>query len=199
MKHIQFAILAATLLPAAVGTDAAPSLVSLSAGAFMIVKPEEYRGAYSSPELLDERPNTNWSAPRGVLTPQRMVIALPEKTILKTLIFDCAQGVSYAGSCAKDISIEMSDTSERDGFKSIGEVSLKEGADGQTFPVAAGIAGRWVRLTVENNHGSQDLIQPERFRATGTPRTHQTGPAASGTSTYVLCDYHLPTQGPSVA
>src|SRR5258708_21285207 len=132
MKHTHFAIPAATLLPAAVGTDAAPSLVSLSAGAFMIVKPEEYSGAYSSLELLDERPNTNWSAPRGVLTPQRMVIALPEKTILKTLIFDCAQGVSYAGSCAKDNSLERCGASGRDGLKSGDEPALKDAGAGQS-------------------------------------------------------------------
>ena len=176
-----------------------PSLVSLSAGAFVVKKPQEYSSAYSVLELLDERPTTNWSGPRGVVTPEAIVIALPEKTVLKSVEFDCS-GVSsaYTGSCAKDISVEMSDANENDGYQKIAEISLKEGADNQQFPVSAAVPGRWVRLTVKNNHGSPDFIQLNDFRATGAQLTHTAPPEVSGTYNSDLGDVHLRQEGTSV-
>ena len=174
------------------------SLVSLSAGAFVVKKPGEYSQAYSVLELLDERASTNWSAPRGVVTPQTIVIELPEKSVLKSVEFDCAEGVSYAGSCAQDMSVEMSDTNAESGFQKIADVSIKEGSDKQRFPVSAEVPGRWVRLTVKNNHGSKDFIQLNDFRAYGTQLSQTPFPDVSGTYTSDLGDVHLKQEGTSV-
>jgi outer membrane protein OmpA-like peptidoglycan-associated protein len=174
-----------------------PSLVSLSAGAFVVKKPQEYSQAYSVLELLDERSKTSWSAPRGVLDPQVIVIALPEKTVIESLEFDCS-GVSYAGSCAKDVTVEVSDAGENDGFQKVADVSLKEGADGQKFPVSSEEPGRWVRLTLKNNHGSKDFIQLNDFRATGTQLTRTPPPDVSGTYDTSFGYLHLRQQGTSL-
>jgi outer membrane protein OmpA-like peptidoglycan-associated protein len=175
------------------------SLVSLSEGAFPLQRPTEYSGAYSTIELMDERSKTNWTSAKGSTGPQVFVFGLAERAILKTVEFDCS-GISaaYTGSCAKDISVEVSDVNEISGYRMIADVSLKEGENNQKFAVGAEIAGRWVRLRVKNNHGSQDFIQLNEFRATGTRLTHTTFPDVSGTYDTELGDFHLRQQGTSV-
>ena len=177
-----------------------PSLVSLSAGAFPVKRPTEgYNSSVS--ELMDELPKSHWRSAAGATGAQAFVIALPEKTVLKTVEFDCAYDLfGHEGVCAKDASVEISDTSEVDGFQKIADVSLKEGADDQKFAVSAEISGRWVRLTVKDNHGSKDFTQVNDFRATGSQLTHTSPPDVSGTyEAGTMGELHLRQEGTSVS
>jgi outer membrane protein OmpA-like peptidoglycan-associated protein len=179
--------------------DREPSLVSLSAGAFPVKKPTEAYGS-SVLELMDELPVSHWRSASGVTDPQVFVMELPDKTVLKTVEFDCAYDLfEHEGVCAKDVSVEISDKGEADGYQKIAEASLKEGADNQKFPVSSEIPGRWVRLTVKNNHGSKEFIQLNDFRARGTQSTHTPLPNISGTyATGTWGDLHLKQEGTSV-
>ena len=67
-----------------------PSLVSFSSGALIVQAPAEYGSGWSAFWMLDEKPDSGWASPEGVLTPAVTVIALPEKTVLKRLEFDTA-------------------------------------------------------------------------------------------------------------
>ena len=180
------------------------SLVSLLAGAYVVKRPNEWGEYQSSFNLLDERLSSKWATDRGVISPQTIVIALPEKTLLKTLEFSNGSvDAQFTGCGAKDISVEMSDTSESDGFQKIADVSLKEREDNQQFPVSAEIPGRWVRLIVKNNHSSDpdNTIELTEFRAFGTQLTHTPLPEVTGT--YSGEDYtgpvHIKQEGTSVA
>jgi outer membrane protein OmpA-like peptidoglycan-associated protein len=181
-----------------------PSLISLSAGAFPVKTPPE-SGMYPNRtvmELLDERAKSDWWRSVSSNTePQIFVLALPEKTLLKTVEFDCAEDLfSREGACAKDVSVEVSDANENSGYQTIADVSLKEGADNQKFPVSAEVAGRWVRLTLKNNHGSKDQFQLNDFRATGTQLTHTSFPEVSGTyEGGRMGELHLRHEGVSVS
>src|SRR5262245_12667677 len=57
--------------------DAEPSLVSLSAGAIIVKKPQEYSSNWSAVWILDERSKSGWATPKNVTAPQVIVIALP--------------------------------------------------------------------------------------------------------------------------
>lgn len=189
--------------PANGASDAArrePSLVSLSAGAFPVKTPAEGYKYTAATELLDERPKSTWRSASGATGPLVFVLALPEKTMLKTLEFDCAYDLfGREGSCARDVSVEMSDANENEGYQKIGDVSLKEGADNQRFPVSAEIAGRWVRLTLNSNHGSKEFFQLNDFRATGTQLTQTAFTDVSGTYESNLGELNLRQEGTSVS
>jgi outer membrane protein OmpA-like peptidoglycan-associated protein len=179
------------------------SLVSVAAGAYVVKRPKEWMADQSAFHMLDEKERTFWSTPRGDISPQTIVIALPEKTLLKTLEFDNSHIASqFAASSAKDITVEMSDTSENDGFQTIAEVSLKDRQDHQRFPVSAEVAGRWLRLNVKNNHNPEDndnCIQLSEFRGFGTQLTQTPMSNISGTyDTYFTGGLHLKQQGTSV-
>jgi len=174
-----------------------PSLVSFSAGALVVVRPEEYGGNWNALAIIDERPESGWATPQGIISPQTAVIELPERTLLKTLTFDLS-GTDGAKRGAKDVMVEMSDTSATSGFQKIGQVVLKDKVDNQTFPVTADAPGRWVRLTVQTNHGATDYMELMDFRATGTQLTHTPVANISGTYNTDYNQFHVLQEGTSL-
>ena len=183
--------------------EAEQSLVSVSAGAYVVKRPREWMDDESAFHMLDEKPRTVWASPRGDINEETIVIALPEKTLLKTLEFDNSHvDAQFTGCSAKDITVEMSDTSENDGFQKIADVSLKDREENQRFPVSAEVPGRWVRLTIKNNHNPSDqdnTIELSEFRAFGEQFTHTPLPNISGTyETYFTNSLHLKQEGMSV-
>jgi len=181
--------------PAAAAPE--PSLVSFSAGALIVVTPPEYGGSWSALSIIDERPESGWATPEGVVSPQIIVIGLPEKTVLKTLTFDLGR-TDGTGRGAKDILVEMSDTSATADFQKIGQVALKDKVNNQTFPVQAEIAGRWVRLTIQKNHGSTQYVELMDFRASGKQLTRTPVANVSGTYDTDYNQFHVLQEGTSL-
>ena len=173
------------------------SLVSFSAGALLVVSPPEYGSGWSALGIIDERPESGWATPEGVLGPQVFAIELPEQTVLKTLTFDLA-GTDGAGRGAKDVLVEMSNTDAKSGFQKIGQVVLKDKVNNQTFPVQAEVPGRWVRVTAQTNHGANDYLELMDFRATGKQLTHAPVANISGTYDTNYNQFHVRQEGTSL-
>jgi outer membrane protein OmpA-like peptidoglycan-associated protein len=174
-----------------------PSLISFSAGAVIVQKPQEYGGDWTAFNLLDENPKTGWAAPKGVTTDQVTVIELPERTLLKRLEFDTGS-VDGAQRSVKDIEVEMSDKGPADGFQKIAGVTLLNRLDHQQFPVSAEVPGRWVRLTTKNNFGAADYIELTDVRGYGTQLTHTPPGDVTGTYDTNSGPMHLLQQGTSI-
>lgn len=184
--------------PAASNTSSRRSLVSLSAGALVVKKPDEFDAEkWSAIRLLDEHPASGWSTPKGAIAPQTIVIALPEKTLLKSVTFDTGAR-DKADRGAKDITVDVSDINDKEGFQKIADVSLEDKKDNQEFPVSAEVPGRWVRLTIKNNHGSPEFTELFDFRATGMQLTQTPFPDVSGTYATNYGDFHLKQEGTSI-
>jgi outer membrane protein OmpA-like peptidoglycan-associated protein len=184
---------AATEVPAA----DQPSLISFSSGALIVQKPQEYSDSWSAFWLLDEKASSGWATPEHVITPQTIVIALPERTQLDRLSFDTGR-IDGDGRGAKDVSVEMSDTSATSGFQPIASVSLQDKADNQSFPVSAQVPGRWLRVVVKNNHGSPQYTELFEIRGYGKQLTQTPFPDTSGTYDTSYGKFHLKQEGTSV-
>lgn len=184
--------------PAVAAAVSARSLVSLSAGALVVKKPQEYSDGWSAFWLLDERPQSGWAAPQGVTTPQTTVIALPEETVLDAVEFDTASA-DCDGCAAKGILVEVSATGATGGFARVADVVLKDKADRQRFPVSAQVPGRWVRLTVKGNQGSTEYVELMDFRATGRQLTKTPLNDISGTYETNYGLFHVRQEGTSVS
>src|SRR5947208_2575149 len=65
-----------------------PSLVAMSSGAYIVKRPSEWMDRESAYALLDENPDSFWATQRGTVSPQTIVIALAERTLLKSVEFD---------------------------------------------------------------------------------------------------------------
>jgi len=150
--------------------------------------------------LLDERSDSGWATPRGMVGPQELLIVLPEQSIIRTLEFDSAStdGDSAGSRAAKDVVVEVSDTGPTGGFEVVATLSLKPKADKQRFAVGKPVAGRWVRLTIKNNHGSAEYIELMDFRAYGEQKTKTAVPNLSGTYATNYSNFHLRQDGAAV-
>jgi len=177
------------------------NLTSYANGAWMLKKPAEYDESWSAFWLLDERAQTGWATPKGTVTPQELLIVLPEQSVIKTLEFDSASadGDGEGSRTAKDIVVEVSNTGPASGFETIATLSLKAKQDKQRFTVAKAVAARWVKLTIKNNHGSQEYIELFDFRAYGEQKTKTPAPSVSGTYATNYSNFHLQQDGASVS
>jgi OmpA-OmpF porin, OOP family len=203
-RTIAHCLAAAIALPS-ICAAAAPApdefnLVSFANGAWILKKPAEYDSGWSSLRLLDERNDSGWTAPKGQVGPHEMLIVLPEQSVIKELEFDSARadGDAAGSRSAKDIVVEVSNAGPASGFEVIAKVSLKPKADKQRFAVSKAIAGRWIRLTIKNNHGSAEYVELMDFRAYGEQKTKTAVPNLSGTYATNYSNFHLRQDGAAV-
>ncbi len=189
----------AAAAPAAAAADV--DLTSFANGAWIVRRPPEYDESWSAFWLLDERSQTSWATPKGSVGPQELVVVLAEQSIIRSVEFDDAasDGEADGARSAKDVVVEVSDQGPASGFQVVATVTLKPRADHQRFAVAKQVAGRWVKLTIRNNHGSPDYIELAEFRAWGEQKTKTPAPDLSGTYRTTFSDFHLQQDGGTVA
>jgi len=197
------AAVVATVAIAATPAAALSNEVNLSSyanGAWILKKPAEYDEGWSAFWMLDERSDSGWATPKGSVGPQELLVVLAERSVIKVLEFDSAKvdGDSAGSRSAKDIVVEVSDVGPAAGFAVIASVSLKPKTDKQRFVVSKPMPGRWVKLTIKNNHGSSEYIELMDFRALGEQLTKTALPTLSGTYQSTFGNFHLQQQGAMV-
>ncbi len=173
------------------------SLVSFSSGALLVEKPPGYDFAWDIIWIMDENPKTGWCCPKGKISNNVCVIELAEKSVFERVEFDTGfiDGIKRG---AQDIDIELSNDGPSKGFTKILSTSLVDKKDNQSFSVTVETSGKWLRLTIKNNHGSNDYTELMDFRAFGKQLTKTQLPDVSGTYKTNFNDFHLRQQGASV-
>lgn len=185
--------------PAATGSDI--NLTSYANGAWMLKKPTEYDESWSAFWLLDERSKTGWATPKGTVSPQELLIVLPEESVIKTLEFDTASadGDPEGSRSAKEVVVQVSNVGPASGFETIATLSLKARQDKQSFVVSKLMPARWIKLTIKKNHGSTEYIELFDFRAYGEQKTRTAAPNVSGTYATNFQNFHLQQEGASLS
>ena len=173
------------------------SLTSFSSGALLMEKPPGYDSVWDFIWIMDENPKTGWCSPKGKVSNNVSVIELAEKSVLESIEFDTGN-IDGSGRGAKDIVLEISADGISSGYAKIKSVSLSDKKDNQTFQVTDNTPGKWLRLTIKNNHGSKDYTELMDFRAYGKQLTMTKLADISGTYKTNFNDFHLRQQGTSV-
>ena len=173
------------------------SLVSFSSGALLVETSPEYSAAWGNIWIMDENPKTGWCCPQGRILNNVLVIELAEKSVLERLEFDTGYA-DKKGRGAKDIIVELSDDGPAEGFTEIASVSLLDREDNQSFSVTVDKSGKWLRLTIKNNHGDSEYTELMDFRAFGKQLTKTPLADVSGTYETNYHDFHLRQEGTSV-
>jgi hypothetical protein len=173
------------------------SLASFSSGALVVERSPEYSAAWGNIWITDENPKTGWCCPSGQISNNVIVIELAEKSVFGRLEFDTGFG-DGKGRGAKDIVVELSNDGPTEGFTEIASVSLNDREDNQGFPVTVDKSGKWVRLTIKDNHGDSEYTELMDFRAYGEQLTKTPLADVSGTYATNYNDFHLRQEGTSV-
>ncbi|MGH9820441.1 MAG: OmpA family protein, partial [Pyrinomonadaceae bacterium] len=178
-------------------------LLAFASGTIFAQKPPEHSAGSSSwgaLGLIDEIPGRGWAMDLGPdQSGTSMVLEMPEKSLLKTLVFDTGQAEDKTS--AKDITVEISDVSATTGFEEVLSTSLADHKDGQVFELEKHIPGHWVRLTVKNNYGSDKWTEIMEFRGYGDQMTN-TPPTGSINGTYKMSafgPFHIKQDGTTVS
>lgn len=154
------------------GAPTAPEadLLAFSTGVRIAQEPadaDDAQMAWSPFNLIDESLQTDWT---GAIAPTPVfVFELPERSELNRFAFDNSF-LTNEDKSPKDVTVELSDTSATEGFQPVLKATLVKNTDGQSFKASQVIAGRWVRLTIHNNYGSENTGL-NGFHAYGRPLT----------------------------
>jgi outer membrane protein OmpA-like peptidoglycan-associated protein len=169
------------------------NLLSLEEGTLPVVVPQSYSG-WNAENMLDNGTKSGWACAKGNVKNNVFVFEMTEPAVLERFEFDNASADTKDAG-AKDILVEVSNTSETAGFVKVLETALADKRDGQSFPSAKAPASRWVRLTIKTNQGSTTYSELFSFRGYGKRPTSSTPENISGTYSTNYCDFHLRQQG----
>jgi outer membrane protein OmpA-like peptidoglycan-associated protein len=178
-------------------------LLAFASGTTFAKMPQEHSPGSSNwgaLGLIDEIPGRGWAMDGGgESVNETMVLEMPERSLLKTFVFD--NGSAEEKTSAKDIVVEISDSSATSGFVEVLATKLADNIDGQSFELEKPIAGRWVRLTVQSNYGSEQWTEIMEFRGYGEQLT-TTAPSNSISGTYEMSSFgpfHIKQDGTAVS
>ncbi len=189
-----FGLLFATISSVSIATDEQlTNLLSLEEGTLPVVVPKSY-GGWNAENMLDNGTKSGWACAKGNVKDNVFVFEMTEPAVLERFEFDNFS-VDTQGAGAKDILVEVSNTSETAGFAKVLETALADKRDGQSFPSAKGPASRWVRLTIKTNQGSTTYSELFSFRGYGKRPSFSTPENVSGTYSTNYRNFHLRQQG----
>jgi OmpA-OmpF porin, OOP family len=185
------------------GTAIEKDYLAFANGTIIVQEPkdsDDAQLAWSPYNLIDESAEVSWESYTGNNKDQVFVFEMAEKTLLKKFSFD-TRLQSFDENAAKDIKVEISDTSKSDGFQEVLSATLAHLKDNQKFDVAKPIAGRFVRLTVKNNYGGENKVSLNEIRGFGEQITN-TAKLENLSGTYEMGsgigDLHIKQEGTSV-
>ncbi|CAN5879380.1 hypothetical protein BH11MYX2_BH11MYX2_21090 [soil metagenome] len=174
-------VLAALLVTASAHADTAErrtNLASFGAGAIVVKDAVAYDEGWSGFWLLDEEPSTGYATPEHDLTPKEIVIELADKDELNEVSFDIAGAESEERS-VKTVSVDISDKATGPWTPFV-TATLTAGKDDQHTKAPKAMTGRYLRVTLKDNHGSPQYIELMGFGAYGKVVTKMPVPDYTG-------------------
>ncbi len=104
--------------------------------------------------------------------------------------------VDTEGAGAREITVEISPAARNSGFETVLQATLAAKADEQKFKAQKKVKGRWVRLTIKNNHGAAEWTELFAFRGYGLkPVVPSPLENISGTYDTDYSKFHVRQQG----
>jgi OmpA-OmpF porin, OOP family len=196
MRHHTAALASLLVASLVLARPAAAELVdmlSFHEGTMPVVEPSTY-GGWTALNLLDGEPTSGWAAESGHLKNNVFVFALSDAAVAFERFELSTASIDGDGRGARHVIVEVSPPGKDAGFVEVARGELADRGDGQKLATAKKVAGRWVRLTIVDNHGDAEWVELMDFRGFA-PRPSVAPLAVSGTfeSDYGL--FHLRQQG----
>lgn len=170
------------------------NLLSLQEGTMPVISPASYSG-WPAEALLDDSSASGWACEDGKISNNIFVFELINAAEIESFEFDTA-AVDTEGAGAKEIAVEISAAGQNSGFETILQATLAAKAGMQKFAAQKRVKGRWVRLTIKNNHGAAEWTELFAFRGYGLkPAVPSSLGNISGTYDTDYSKFHVRQQG----
>jgi outer membrane protein OmpA-like peptidoglycan-associated protein len=198
VRRLTVALLACAVLAAWPVAAQEVDLLALGEGTLPVVVPPCY-GGWPAQLMLDDASTSGWASEKGRTTGNVFVFETPEPVTLSAFEFD-TQSIDCDQCGAKDVIVEVSSTSKDGGFQQVLKATLADRKDGQRFTAAQKVKGRWVRLTIANNHGAGTYSELMSFRGFGPRPTELTSlKPIAGTYNTTYSNFHILQEGASIS
>lgn len=182
--------------PASASSTAAKTernLLSFGAGAVLLKFPVPSSNQFSPNNLLDDG-EAFWLSRENEAKDQVFVIGLPGETTFESFSFMNGNDYYGEGSNAKDILVEVSNTSADSGFQKVLETSLPEDINSdKTYPSEAKLPARFLRLTIKNSQKNPSHVSLGEVKGFGAQKIDASLTGLTGT--YVTLDQDEGTLG----
>lgn len=151
--------------------------LALPNGAYIISAPPSYSTSSStgedvvawSPEaLLDGTTTRGWCSASDAPFPLEFVVELSEPYRIEQLRFNTECQQEYEGISAREVTVEFSQESPASGYRAVGTFLLRSQSD-TAIRLPAPADARWVRITIESNHGNPSFTELMEVEALGRP------------------------------
>lgn len=198
MRVHRFSV-AALVLVAAVGLAPTPVLaeetnvLALGDGTLPVVEPPSF-GSWPAVHVIDDARSSGWACQDGRIRDNVFVFEMAAPATISAFEFDTA-AIDGDGRGAKDVTVEVSASGKESGFQPVLKATLADRADRQRFAAQSKVEGRFVRLTVIDNHGDPKWTELMGFRGYGNRTQSAAAPDISGTWETNYNKFHLRQQG----
>lgn len=197
MRHLRImlvGLVAALMANSAAAQDV--NLLALGEGTLPVVVPPCY-SSWPATNMLDDASTSGWASEKGRVANNVFVFEIAEPATIGAFEFD-TKSIDGDGRGAKDVLVEVSATSKDAGFSPVLSATLIDRKDGQRFVAAKKAEGRWVRLTLVNNHQDAQYSELMSFRGFGARPAPRAIGAISGTYETTYGNFHVRQQGTAI-
>jgi len=133
------------------------NFASFGAGAIVVKSPVAYSDEWSAFWVIDEDPNTGYAPPKGDIGPKEIVIELADRDEIDELAFDVAHAENPQRA-AKTVIVEIGDKAEGP-WQPLVTATLANDKDDQHAKPSKPAAGRYLHVTIKDNHGDTDYSE----------------------------------------
>lgn len=145
--------------------------------------------------MLDESPHSGWESATGKVKNNQFVFEMVNSNLIEWFEFDTAS-IDTEGSGAKEVLVEVSNSSKDSGYETVLKATLAPKANNQKFNSTKNVKGKYIRLTILNNHGSEEYTELFSFKGYGKPEKTMTPfENISGTYNTDYSKFHVRQQG----
>src|SRR5690606_30776350 len=138
------------------------NVLALGEGTLPVVEPPSF-GSWPPVQVIDDAPSSGWACKDGSIRDNIFVFEMAAPATISTFEFDTA-GIDGNGRGARGVLVEVSAKDQDSGFQPVLKATLADRADRQRFAAQSKVEGRFVRLTVVDNHGDPKWTELMGFR-----------------------------------
>lgn len=145
-------------------------LLDMEAGALVLSHPGQYNEDWPAMALIDGNLQHGWSSTRGLPFPASFLVELGGVYAIDRIAADNSGNDEhyFGGISARRLSFEGSVEGPASGYQPIGNLELPAAGRAQQ-QLAQAVPARWIRITIESNHGHPSFTELMELEAYGKP------------------------------
>jgi hypothetical protein len=154
-------------------------LLDMQSGAILLSHPGQFNEELPAVALIDGTTDYGWSSKRNLPLPASFVIELADTYLVERVAADNSGNDEsfFPGISARGVRFSGSVSGPTEGFAEFAHTEVPPGGRAEAV-LAEAVPVRWIRVTIESNHGLSSFTELMELEAYGRPAGPAAGPAS---------------------